>query len=134
VIPSAEKVLGDYLRDNLSVDVVSRTPDDTSDPWARITLLGNPTVDRDRSDHLIEAVLQIDCFAGEATGGQSSQSEAEQMSLETRELLRTMSETTHDDAVVTGAVVTGTFRDPDPDFEPARERYVMTTTVWMHNK
>lgn len=132
MIPSAEQVVGDYLREHagvaaLGARIVGTTPRDTDQPWVRITLLGDPSVD-DPADHLVAGYLQLDCYAGRDGG----QAEADMLRRTVRAALGDIATASHVDAVVTGATVGGTLRLPDQDFEPARERYVVSATVWLH--
>lgn len=129
MIPSAEKIVSAYLRSITGERVVSVTPVETLEPWIRVTLLADPSTDGGVADHLIEAMLQVDCFAGES-GGQGT---VDLLRRTVRESFTTMHTASHTGAVVTGCEVTGTARIPDVAFEPAMERYAMTVTVWMHS-
>jgi hypothetical protein len=132
VIPDAEKIVGRYLREHpdlvaLGARVVSKTPDNVATGWVRVSQLDDPAVGGRRSDHLIEFMLQLDCYAG-ATGGQP---EASLLNRTVRQALTDMPGE-HYRAVVTGVQHLSAPRLPDSDFEPARERYARTVLVWMH--
>lgn len=126
MIPDGEKLLSNYLRDLIGVRVVGKTPATVEEPWIRVTQLDAPQ--SDVADHLIGFYCQLDIYAG-ADGGQP---EAKDIAADVREALRDIGSAEHTDAVVSGARVNGVARIPDTDLEPARERVVMTTTIWAH--
>ncbi len=131
MIPDPEAVLTTYLTDvagALGGTVRGKTPKDTTDPWVRLTLLDAPSTDGGEADHLIAAYLQLDCYAG-SDGGHAA---ASLLARTVREALVTITDGDHGDVVVTGAKLGGYQRLPDTDFEPARERYVLSATVWLH--
>jgi hypothetical protein len=121
-----EKVIGKYLRTETGARVVGKTPDDTATAWVRLTLIN----DRQQhiSDRFREAYVQLDCYAG-SSGGQP---EAIALGNELRAALVTIANGSHEAAVVSGARIEGHSRMPDTDFEPARERIMITATVWLH--
>lgn len=129
LIPDGEKVVADYLREHpdLDVRVVSKTPEDTAQPWIRITQLDGPS--KLHPEHLVPFWLQYDCYAG-ATGGKP---EASLIARQARAALAVINKANHAGAVVTGAEITGDARIPDTEFEPARERRVLTATVYAHS-
>lgn len=127
LIPDVEKVVGKYLRDNFGLRVVGKTPDNTDDSWVRLTKLGGPQTSE--ADHLVPFLVQLDCYAG-ADGGQP---EAVTLGLEVRDALRQIGSYAHTGATVSGASVVNDARIPDDDFEPARERVILTANVWAHS-
>lgn len=126
MIPSAERIVGDYLRANMDARVVGKTPSDIEDPWLRVTLLDDSSTDGGVTDHLIEALLQIDVYAGR----QGNQGTADDLRREARAYLQQINLADHDGAVVTGSRVSSA-RVPDPSIEGEMERYILTATVWM---
>lgn len=134
MIPDGEAILGRYLRQHhavkaLEAAVVSETPSDTSAPWVRIALVDDPPVGGHRFDHLIRWRGDFHCYAG-AKGGQG---EASLLRRTVRAALRDAPAASHDGAVVTGVdFITGPRLPDSDDFEPARQRYILTATVWMH--
>lgn len=131
MIPDAEAVLTAYLSPalaGLGVDIVPGTPADTSEPWVRLTLLDAPS-EGSQADHLVAAYVQLDCYAG---GGDDGQAEVNLIGRTVREALRTIAAADHDGAVVNGSRIVGYARIPDGAFEPARERVVVTATIWVH--
>lgn len=133
MIPDPERVLTAYLTAPLAVlgaSVVDQTPDRTDDPWVRLTLLDAPAR---LPDHLISAYVQLDVYAGHDSG-EDAHEDASLIARTIRDLLAsdTIARAAHDGAVVTGSRVDGYQRLPDTAFEPARERYILTATVWMH--
>lgn len=132
VIPDVEALVGDYLRSHadivaLGANVATRTPAKFTRPWVKITQLDDPTVNDSRSDHLIEYMLQLDCYAG-SEGGTI---EASLLSRTVRAALSEMPGV-HDGVTVTGVRHVSAPRIPDTDFEPARERVARTEIVWVH--
>lgn len=133
MIPDAEAICGAYLREQdslvaLSVNVATQLPRTFTRPWVRVIQLDNPAVNGSRTDHLIEYMLQFDCYAGSEGGSP----EASLVTRTVREALRALPQASLDDAVVTGVQFISCPRIPDTDFEPARERYALSALVWMH--
>lgn len=125
-----EKLISDYLRDRDELEargcrVVGKTPPDTATPWIKVTQIGGAQVGT--IDHLVPLVFQLDCYAGKSGG----QPEANLLMRTVRALLPEMNGA-HSEGVVTGSSVTSAVRLPDTDFEPARERFALTVTVWAH--
>lgn len=133
MIPDAEKLVSNYLRNHfdvaaLAARVVGKTPATTTTAWVRVTqLAANADLDS-RADHLVNFMVQLDCYAG-STGGQP---EANLLARTVREALHEMPDETFVDAVVSSARFVGMLRLPDQDFEPARERVVLTAQVYAH--
>ncbi len=132
MIPDAEKTISSYLRDHpdvsaLSTRIVGKTPPATAEPWVRVTELDAPAAAASRADHLISFLVQLDVYAG-ATGGQP---EAKTHARTIRAALHAMPGV-HDETVVTQVRVIGWLRAPDPDFEPARDRVIITASVIAH--
>lgn len=134
MIPDGEAILGRYLREHSAVKeigarVVSETPSDTSAPWVRIVLIGDPSVEGHNFDHLIRWSGDFHCYAG-AKGGQG---EASLLRRTVRAALKVAPLKQHDGAIITKVAFIAGPRLPDKDgFEPARQRYILTATVWMH--
>lgn len=133
MIPYVEKIASDYLRDHPDVEalgarVVGKTPSSTSEPWVRVTQLDAANEPTSRPEHLIDYLIQFDCYAG-SDGGQP---EANLLTRTVRAALHDMPDADHDDAVVTDVRFTSMARIPDVEFEPARERFVLDATVYMH--
>lgn len=136
LIPDAEKLVSDYLRDVPEVAaivgrrVVGKSPgvDGTAEPWVLLRQLGAPSDPRSKVDHLVAFILQLDCYAG-ADGGQP---EANLLGSTVRGALMAMPGETFTGAVVSRVVINGDARIPDVTYETARERRIVTATVWMH--
>jgi hypothetical protein len=120
----AELTVGAYLRGRVDTRVVGRTPSDTSGTWVTVTMLDGRAVGDHRSDHLVDYLLQFDIYAG-------GRPELWPLVNGVREALREMPGV-HDGVVVTGVRFAGMARIPDTDFKPARERVILTATVWAH--
>lgn len=136
VIPDAEVLIGGWLRTHpdimdLDARVAPRTPDSTSKPWIRVTVIddGDSTVGH---DHLIEYMVQLDCYAGnEAMAAYTAQAEASLLYRTARAVLKSKKGTRSDGVVVTSVECRGA-RVPDTSVEPARERFLATATVMAH--
>lgn len=130
MIPDIEKVVAYYLRESDDFDsrVVGKTPDSIADSWVRLTVLDAPQSPGSSTDYSVAFYLQFDCYAG-ATGGQP---EASELARTVRSLLMDIADADHSGAIVSGARVNGYARIPDTGLEPARERFVLTATVWAH--
>jgi hypothetical protein len=131
-IPDAEAVVGNYLRADPGVEAivgnrVGTTLRGLSEPQVRITLFDPLSADGSRTDHLIENFLQFDCYAG----SNNSSIEASLLVRTVRAVLRDMPGV-RDGATVSKVEFTGGGHIPDTDIEPARERYVLEATVWIH--
>lgn len=136
MIPDIEKIVGAYLRDHddiaaLGAQVVGQTPRDTSGSWVRLTLLAAPD-NSSGAEHLIGFLVQLDCYSSEAGIDGSQQKEASVLGRTVRAALKAMQGTTRDDAVITGVQFPGMLRLLDQDLESARERIVLTATIWAH--
>lgn len=134
--PDVEQLVGDWLRASLGImaivgtRVVGRTPQDTTEPWVRVSLLDDRPAGNSRGLHLINALVQIDCYAG-ATERGYAQEDAFDLARLVRGRLNDMPGT-HGADVVTTVREPGIARMPDTDLAPARERYVVTATVYAH--
>lgn len=129
MIPDIEKVLTTYLRPKVSplgATVRGRTPSNSAKGWVRLTVLDAPG---SYPDHLVDALVQLDCYASKEGG----QEDASILARTVRQALIDLPNNEHADAVVTGCAIVGYLRNPDTFFEPARDRYILTATVWMHS-
>jgi hypothetical protein len=132
LIVDGEKLVSNYLRHRTDVTalqtrIVGKTPNDTDRSWVRVTQLDAAQGQQDIADHLVEFYFQLDCFAGRE-GGQP------EASLLARTIRAALTEipAEHSEGIATGARINGSARIPDTDFEPARERFTITATVWAH--
>lgn len=128
MIPDGEKLVSNYLRAYPGMDsrFVGKTPSDLSSSWVRVTQLDAPS---GVPDHLVEFYFQLDCYAT-IEGGQP---EANELGRKVRAALELMPGA-HDEGVVTGTMINGDARVPDTEMgEPARERKILTVTVWAHS-
>lgn len=133
MIVDIEKLVAGYLRDHdditeLETRIRATTPSTQTggivEPWVRITMLDTRRVTR--SNWLINYLVDLDVYAG-ATGGQP---EAVLHARTIDDVLERMPGA-HTDGVVT-KVTTSMLRLPDGDFEPARERIVITAEIHAH--
>jgi hypothetical protein len=129
MIPDAEAILYEHLSAEPTVAAIvgervsDSTPRSTTEPWLRITQLDAPG---DVIDHLIAFYFQLDCYGGSDEG--EAHSQASLLARTVRASLMGMPQT----RPVSGVRIDGDSRYPDPDFEPARERRILTATVWAH--
>lgn len=133
MIVDAEKLVSNYLREHVRITplgarVVGKTPDSTIAPWIRVTQINAPQ--GGVPDHHVAFTLQLDCYAGK-TGGQP---EANSLAIAARAALQDAHLSTHALGIVSGCAISSDMRLPDTDFEPARDRRVITATVWAHPK
>lgn len=134
LIPDIEKLVSDHLRSELSIRVVGEPPSERTDPWVMVTML--TALQNDQADHHCEFYLQFDVYAG-AEGGQP---EANLLGRQVRSALQSLSgrvdytvQGEPQAAVVSQPVIDGDTRIPDDDFEPARERRILSVTTWAHS-
>lgn len=132
MIPDLEAVIGNYLRADAGVSaivgdrVVGEPPGSHGLPWAMVALLDAPAFAEDPADHAIEALLQIDCYAGTGRKG-----EASRLARAVRAALADIADHEHVGATISGARISSRWL-PDTAFEPVRARYIVTATVWAH--
>lgn len=129
MIVDAERLISDHLRETTDHRIVGRTPKDRAEPWVRVTQINAPSDPTSQVDHLVAFYLQFDCYAG-AEGGQP---EASLLAREIREALNEAPITDFDGAVVSSVKINGASRIPDDAIEPARERFILTSTIHMHS-
>ena len=134
VIPDGEKIAMAHLRDHDAIQaicgrrVVVKTPSSTAEPWVRATQLDARNNSSARHEHLITFLIQFDCYAG-AEGGRP---QAVELGQTARAVLHQMPEETFDEVVVSAVGFTSHIRLPDGDFEPARERVILTAELVLH--
>ena len=134
--PDIEQLVGDWLRTDPTITalvagrVVGRTPDDTTDAWARVTLIDDRQVAGSSVLHLVDALIQIDCYAGDLDRGHAKE-EARDLAAAVRARLHDMPGV-HGAAVVTDVSNLALRPSPDPDLTPARERYIVTANLFAH--
>lgn len=122
------RLISDYLREADGIPrVVVRTPNDSdTEGWVRITQLNAPS-ETEPIDHLFRFMVQLDCYASKSGG----YPEAHAIAAAARDALKAMPGT-YERGVVTGVQCVGHAYIPDTDFEPDRERFVLTFYVWIH--
>jgi hypothetical protein len=137
MIPDAERILGAYLDGHtdliaLGARVAGSTPPSHVDPWVRVVQLD--ALDRTGVEHLIDYLMQFDCFAGDdATRAHAAQREASDLARTVRAALKAAQGQTLESVVICDVRFTGMLRNPDTAAaEPARERWVLTASISMH--
>jgi len=109
--------------------ITDRTPDSVTNPWVALQLIQAPQADNIPFDYLVPFTFQIDAYAGKG----QSQAQANLLGRVLRASLNEMPFTTHSGAVVTQVRHLSFRYLPDTDLDPARDRYVLLTTVVAHN-
>jgi hypothetical protein len=138
IIPDAEALIGAWLREHADLEalgarVAGRTPNSTTMPWIRVTQLDATPITRARTEHVIDYMIQLDCYAGkQATDDFTGQAEASTLARTARAVLKALEGTVADGVTVSRVRFTTHLRAPDMDMEPARERYVLTAEILMH--
>lgn len=132
-IPDIEAPLTSYLKAQQSIidleaRVLEKTPSNIERPWVRIVQLDAKAVGGSRSDHLIDWMVQFDCYAGKDGGHR----EASALTRAVRAELVALHEREAEGVVVTGVEILSCPRIEDTDFEPARQRFSLTATIWGH--
>lgn len=136
-IPDAELIVGTYLRAHadvvaLNTRIVGETPSSVSGSWVQVLELDAPSDPRSTADHLVASYFQISVYASKAGTDGSQQKELAQMRGAIRAALIAMPSASHTGAVVTRVRINGDSRIPDPTLEPARQRRIITATVYHH--
>lgn len=138
MIPAADALLATYLDEHaditaLDARVAGATPLTLTRPWVRVTQLDASDDRVSGIEHLIDYLVQFDCYAGqEATTNHVAQSEASNLARTVRVLLKRLQGTTLSGAVISSVRFTGHLRAPDTTLEEARERYILTASIHMH--
>lgn len=130
LIVDIEKLVGNYLRAHTAVTalntrIVGKTPKTTATSWVRLTKLSSPSVNY--PERLVEFMVQLDVYAG-ATGGQP------EAILNARTIRAALCDLPglHTEGVVCSVRILGGPREPDIDFEDAREREILTAIIYAH--
>jgi hypothetical protein len=129
-IPNGEAIISAYLRNQTGERIVSRTPSDTSTSFVRLTQLDAANEAISTPEHLINYMLQLDCYAGDSEQG--GHKEASDLATTIRAALDQMPRVGVKGATVTSVRFTGHARMPDTEFEPARERFIIDSIVILH--
>lgn len=137
-LPDVEALVGGWLSAHpdiavMNARVAARTPDSMSRPWVRITLLAEDDDAASGLEWLVDYTLQLDCYAGEvAQAAFTGRAEARTLAARARAVLKGKQGSASDGVVVTRVGFPGHARLPDTAYEPARERYVLTTEIMLH--
>lgn len=120
--PRMMKLVADHLRATTNLRVTAKTPDDTGHSWIRLTQLGAPQEPQSTTDTVVGYYMQMDCYASEFGG----QPEAETMQAQVCAAIIAIDQSVTE---ATAGRVQGSFYNPDDDFTPARERFIVTATI-----
>lgn len=118
------KLLADHLRSETGLRVVAKTPPDTGPSWVRLTQLAAPQAPNSKADTVVAYYFQLDCFASEDGGEPEAENMAIAVCAAVIGIDASVSETT------AGRIENGGFYNPDTNFTPARERMIVTATVF----
>lgn len=132
MIPDGKKITADYLRVHsavaaLGVRVVGKTPDDRETPWVRVTQVDARNTPGSIPLHLINYMLQLDCFVGEGAG----QPQARNLANTVLDALDQMPGV-RSGKTVSAAYPVGMTELFSTDFEPARDYVALTAEVLIH--
>jgi hypothetical protein len=135
MLPDGEALITEYLSGHpdivaLGARVAGSNPKTQSAPRLKVTQLDAVDAPNTPFEYLTDHLFQIDCYASNAKDGQ--QAEANLLARTTREVLKDLEATMVDDIKVTQVRFVGMARIPDTDFEPARERVILSTEIRMH--
>jgi hypothetical protein len=134
MIVDPEALVVAHLRATSAVTAItsrigSRHPLEHDQPWVKVTLLDEQPAPGSPALHLTGPLVQIDCYAG--SDRETAQARASLLARTVREAVHAMPAASHTGAVVTSSRA-GMRRLPDTDFDPARERYVLTCDLTAH--
>lgn len=139
-IPNIEALLATWLGDHaeivaLDARVAGTLPktESMTRPWVRVTLLDPQDSSRSSIEYLMNYMVQLDCYAG-ATAMRThvGQQEAWDLVSTVRAILKDRRGMAGNGVVVTDVRFPGMSRIPDTDFDPARERYILTAEIMVH--
>jgi hypothetical protein len=110
--------------------VVGETPESTTKPWIRITLIDPQNATGiNRVEHLVSYYLQFDCYAG-AGGGEP---EAFGLAKAVRSaLVEALPGSEIAEAVATNAIAVSMHYSPDTELDDARARFILDVEIYMH--
>lgn len=135
LLPNIEATVGRYLRDHEAVQAIvgtrvgGKTPATTDKPWVSVILIDPRNAGASSQfEHLVEHMVQLDCYAGE----QGGQAEASLLARTVRAAMVAIPDVDHDNVVVSVVTFSGMPRVPDTNFKPTRERYALTAHVYAH--
>jgi hypothetical protein len=131
MIPDAAAIVMPYLADTTASRVVSRTPDSLQLPWVRVTEIDAVGDPKSRADHLIDFIMQFECYAGKEAGT-DAQGVASDLVRSVRQALSEF-EGVYEGVTVNGVRFAGMPRIPDTSIEPAMERFILTAHIYMHS-
>jgi len=129
VIADIESIITTYLKAETGERIVGETPSDLNVPWVKLTLLDAANESASNPEHLIEYMVQAECYAGAEKAG--AQGEAFALVSEVRAALANL-EGIHGGAVFSCVRFSGMARVPDTKLEPARQRYILTSHLYAH--
>ncbi len=135
ILPDAEALIGTWLRTHpdiatIGARVAGKTPASMTQPWIRVTLLHSEPIPRATFEHVTRHLLQLDCYAGKAaTDAHAGQAQASLLARTARAVLTATQASTADGVVISRVRFTGHLHAPDTVLEPARERYILTTSI-----
>ena len=129
-LPDIEKIVVGYLKTQLGSRVVTATPDNQAETWVKVTQINVMNVGGPKTDHFNCWDIQLDCYA--SANGIGYQGEASDLFRAARAAMNDMPLNTFTGAVVTAVTFGPCPRVPDTNFDPPRQRYVLSANVYAH--
>jgi hypothetical protein len=134
MIPDAEGIVVGYLNGDATVTALgaragTAAPREFTDARVLVRLLDAA----DRSfgmEHLINHLFDFHCYASSVRDGASIESSL--LARTVRAALVALRDTTRDDVTITDVRIVGSTRRPDTDFDPARERVILSAEIDLH--
>ncbi len=138
-VPSVEELLVAYFKSRTRIvelagsaaRIGSRHPSSTSSPWLRI--MATPSTPRTQHPRVsIDGRVQVEAY-GSSADPATAQDEAQRLIEACAAALVVIDEdpdfTFEGAAITDGSLTTDPWRFPDPDFTPARERYLFDASI-----
>lgn len=129
-MPDAEALLSAFLRDQASIEalvaerVYTAVPKDPQFPLLMVRRVSGAPVGS-RPLHLDAPLMQLDAYGG-------TKKVAQQIAETARDVIARSLEGVHAQGVVTGVSFGPMSWLPDGDYSPAKQRYVVDVTVFVH--
>lgn len=135
LLPDFEAIVASYLLEypditGITTRIGTRTPPNTDQPWVRIRQLAEQPDRTSPALHNTEAYMQFDCYG--SNDRSSAHQEAVVLARVVQAALHVLPQVTDVDCVVSRVYFGSLSHVPDADFEPARERYILTAYIHAH--
>lgn len=133
--PDIEKITGVYLRADSSIAALvgdrvgGKHPRSIADPWIKLVQIGDATVGN-LPVHLVATNIQFDCYGGDDEN--LAHEQASELARTLRASLENMPAATHTGAIISDVKFGPLSRVPDNGLDPARERFILSATIYVH--